>query len=157
MRWFWRYILPVLGIAFCVAVFYWLILIQELGFLANHVVPPHGDELPDWLDAFRQAEIRWVLFPSMLLAVVWSVVSVLKPSFRGDQRSVWCILWALAFVFALLGLVFWVPPEENGVGLIPSGVTLFNGLILFWLATAPFSTVTHKFAPIGAAWRKKAW
>lgn len=152
-----RCALPVFGFAVCVGVFFLGLSMIESRLLPGLVVPPHGGELPDWLDAYNATELMWMLIPTLAISAIWTLVSIVSPGYRGDQRFVWCVLWALAVVISLIGAAYAGPREENGIGLYPTAFTLMNAALLFWIATAPFSIITHKFAPIGSLTARKFW
>jgi hypothetical protein len=157
MNWSLRYLLPAIGLGAGVAAFLGLMTLEVVYALPGHVVPPDGQDLSDWLDGFRAAEFTWVLYPAIGCALVWDLLSVALPSYRGDQRVLWLLLWIVSAAAAILCISFGTPREQNGVGIWAPVFTIINGVVIFWLATAPFSTVTHKFAPFGSMAVRRIW
>jgi hypothetical protein len=155
MRAFLQYVLPLLGLAICVTGFLGLITVEVLYILPTAVALPASEGMPEWLEGYRITQQEWVLIPTIALAVVWLVVCLTKPSYEGDNRTLWWVLWVLDAVAALICII--LGKLEADTGLVPEVLTLLNAIILFWLATAPFSPVTHKFAPLGSALARKLW
>lgn len=155
MNRFLRYGLPVLGLAAAVAAFIGLMTLEELYVLPSTVHLQSQDFTKDWLPFFRMTQQEWILFPALAFAVVWFLLSLVKPAFRGDNRGAWLVLWAITVIPALICVMGGT--LEKDIGFIPEFVYIINAAILFWVATAPFSTITHKFAPVGSGAARKLW
>jgi hypothetical protein len=150
-----QYVLPVFGIVVGAGVFVALLMAEALYILPQGVALPAGEELPEWLTGFRMEEFHWVLIPTLVCAVIWMLVCWAKPSYSGDSRATWWVLWVVAAVSALIYI--FSSKLLHDTGLLPEVLTLANATIVFWLATAPFSPVTHKYAPAGSSLARSLW
>lgn len=155
MNWFLRYGLPILGLAAAVGAFIGLITVEALYVLPSTVHLNGQDFTDDWLPFFRMTQQEWILFPALGFAAVWIALSLVKPGFQDDNRGVWLVLWAITAIPALVCIMGGTLEKE--IGLVPEFVYVANAVILFWIATAPFSTITHKFAPVGSYAVRKLW
>jgi hypothetical protein len=152
-----RYSWPIIGILCCVLLSLGLLWFETTYILTGHVVPPSNQELSDWLGQFQDIEKFWVLGGSIVAAVLWMAVTVAFKSYRGDQRLGWVCLWGVAIIAAFI-CAFKLPEQADGAQpILPGVLTVINGVILYWVATAPFTTVTHKFAPLGSEKLRRVW
>jgi len=152
-----QYVLPIFGIAFGVGLFVVLMWLEVIYVLPSRISLPvdWNESVSDWVMGFRIAEQEWILIPTIVLAFIWFCVCWTKPSYEGDNRPIWFVLWILDAAVALV-CIFLAKLEIN-VGILPELFTLVNALLIFWLSTALFSPISHKFAPLGSSLTRKLW
>jgi len=111
--------------------------------------------LQDWTRVFAGCQ-GWVILCSLLLALAWHVYALVNSGREGDDRVLWVILAVVGIAAAFFLAYQLLLPASKG-RVLAIGLTLFNGALAYWLATAPFTPPTHKYDPyLAAALRRKA-
>jgi hypothetical protein len=135
------------GIIVSAAVVYYLVIPIEAAILQELVSPESGTTVEEWATGFSGLQ-SGVIVACEVVALIWLLLGLIDPGRRGSLRRWWM---GFGLIAVLLGLVacIWLPQAQSGV-VYAVLLSVLNAALLYWLATAWWTSATHKYDPLGS-------